>query len=744
MRLRAAPRKSALDELKENPSVETLVRELPKMDIFPKLEEEHRSRTETGGASSLIAFVFMAIMFLSEFASYVRPPLTERIEVDRTMNERLRIHMNVSFWRITCAEVEVIAMDVLGEHQINVASTTHKHRLSANGEPIGEKFLQPKFNNTKFKPLPPDYCGSCYGAAAAGKCCNTCDQVREAYNDKGWSTTDLYATSEQCLRENKDPSKQAQKGEGCEVEGVLEVSKVSGNFHVALGKSKSVDGRLIHEFNPSEAEFFNTSHRVNFLSFGPPVPGVTNPMDGQERIVDPHKSATAVYQYFIKIVPTQYNDIRTNQYSFTQKVTPMGEGSDAKKAHAAHHGHGHRHPTFISSLPGVFFVYELSPFLHAKKSDSVSFFHFFTRCCAIIGGTFSFSRLIGTIIEKAKGTRNAGTFEDKMPRGGFGHHGHQVGGRDSIGAFLHPTNGYRGSLAKRGVQPKNHARENMRALKSKQSENRARKEAQQAAQQRKDDFKLARFRNVQGRAMQSAAAAAPGAEKENGGHAFMRKGAGRRASAAAPSPPKAREYAAKLESPVKKPLWSPGALPRGEEYVPESKRNLAGRNRRAAVPTRAELQERAGAVPAHEQRDFVAANNRKAKAMQPVSRTSPRAAQGVAAPAARHKHSSFGRVPAYLHSRKAQWAAAEEQRREAAGDPNCPPGMALMPEAERLETLAALKKSEAEGKRQLMKLPLRVETASQQRKKAELEGKMKEIEEAVAIFSREKVFINKD
>ena len=78
--------------------------------------------------------------------------------------------------------------------------------------------------------------------------------------------------------------------------------KVAGNFHVALGKSKSVDGRLIHEFNPSEAEHFNTSHRINFLSFGPPVPGVVNPMDGMLRMVDARKSSTAVYQYFIKIV----------------------------------------------------------------------------------------------------------------------------------------------------------------------------------------------------------------------------------------------------------------------------------------------------------------------------------------------------------------------------------------------------------------------------------------------------------
>ena len=68
-----------------------------------------------------------------------------------------------------------------------------------------------------------------------------------------------------------------------------------------------------------------------------------------------------------------------------------------------------------------------------------------------------------------------------MPRSGHGYHGYQVGGRDSVGAFLHPTNGYRGALAKRGVRPKNHVKENFAALKSKQAENRAKKEAMAAA-----------------------------------------------------------------------------------------------------------------------------------------------------------------------------------------------------------------------------------------------------------------------
>lgn len=36
--------------------------------------------------------------------------------------------------------------------------------------------------------LPANYCGSCYGAEKEpGQCCNTCQEVQEAYRSKGWA-----------------------------------------------------------------------------------------------------------------------------------------------------------------------------------------------------------------------------------------------------------------------------------------------------------------------------------------------------------------------------------------------------------------------------------------------------------------------------------------------------------------------------------------------------------------------------
>ena len=108
------------------------------------------------------------------------------------------------------------------------------------------------------------------------------------------------------------------------------------------------------------------------------------------------------------------------------------------------------------------------------------------------------------------------------------------------------------------------------------------------------------------------------------------------------------------------------------------------------------------------------------------------------------KHKDFGHVPAYLEERKARMAEMEAQRIANARDPGCPPGMTLMPEEERLETLRVLRATLDDVKGQMQRLPLTIETPSQIRRKNALEAKFKEVEDAVKIFSRTKVFVRDD
>jgi hypothetical protein len=134
--------------------------------------------------------------------------------------------------------------------------------------------------------------------------------------------------------------------------------------------------------------------------------------------------------------------------------------------------------------------------------------------------------------------------------------------------------------------------------------------------------------------------------------------------------------------------------------------------------------------------DFVSRN--KVKAMTMVTLHADDARDRDSA-----KHEEFGRVPEYLEERKARWAEEEAQRRRNAPDPNCPPGMCLMPEAERRNTLQVLQQSKEEALAQLRRMPFVVETPSQRKKQEAIEAKLREIDNAIGIFSKEKVYVAK-
>lgn len=113
------------------------------------------------------------------------------------------------------------------------------------------------------------------------RCCNTCDELKKAYENRGWSTLSILKNSTQCMQDPNNPHALYKPGEGCRVKGFMNVNKVAGNFHIAHGESIVRDGRHIHQFIPLEAPKFNVSHTINSISFGDPYPNMKpNPLDG--------------------------------------------------------------------------------------------------------------------------------------------------------------------------------------------------------------------------------------------------------------------------------------------------------------------------------------------------------------------------------------------------------------------------------------------------------------------------------
>ncbi|GLD93928.1 hypothetical protein PINS_up002533 [Pythium insidiosum] len=292
---------------------------------------------------------------------------------------------------------------------------------------------------------------------------------------------------------------------------------------------------------------------------------------------------------------------------------------------------------------------------------------------------------------------------------------------EAIADILHPNIGYREQLKRRGVTPKDYERANRLQLRRLQAEKREQK-AREAASKR-EEFKLTRFKRVQPRVYEDAASSAPEATTTPPKrHEFLRKGASTSALL-------------KKHSDREAPKESTPAESRIVNAVQRERR----RQVKPPIPSRQELEalERKLSELHHKERvDYVNSN-----AWDVIKQAPARPNSSDDEDKARHP--SFGRVPMYLLQRREQWAKEEEERRRNAPDPECPPGMVRLDEAERLKTLDVLHRSFGEARQQMNALPLRIETPSQVRRKNELEARLQEIEDAIKVFSKPKVFVAK-
>lgn len=227
-------------------------------------------------------------------------------------------------------------------------------------------------------------------------CCNTCEEVREAYAQASWAFGKGEGV-EQCQREHYAEKLETQRHEGCRIEGGIRVNKVVGNFHLAPGRSFSSGNMHVHDLkNYWDADVSHDfSHEIHHLRFGPQLPlhtmhGVSknfepwanhhlNPLDGNKQETD---DPNYNYMYFVKIVPTSFlplgqkasgnpfgedsaglgefgqsanGIIETHQYSVTSHKRSLSGGDDSADGHAERlHSRG--------GIPGVFFSYVSSPF----------------------------------------------------------------------------------------------------------------------------------------------------------------------------------------------------------------------------------------------------------------------------------------------------------------------------------------------------------------------------------------------
>ena len=178
-----------------------------------------------------------------------------------------------------------------------------------------------------------------------------------------------------------------QQGEGCSLFGTVDVPRVSGQLRIVpssadVGRPATGFGSL-PDYNVRHALYFNVSHVLRHLSFGPYVPGMRNPLDNSSVV---SREGAAEARYMMKVVPCTYAALNgtvtySNLYSVTEHFHPL-------------HWHSGQH-----LMPGIFFAYDISGMkVSFTEQRGASLTGAIARVCALVGGVMTVASIIDKII----------------------------------------------------------------------------------------------------------------------------------------------------------------------------------------------------------------------------------------------------------------------------------------------------------------------------------------------------------
>lgn len=312
---------------------------LKSFDVYRKLPQDLTEPTTSGAIVSITSTLIMLILFLTEFNEFLKVRTVSEMFIDTNKGgEKLIVNIDVTLPNLPCDIASLDAQDVMGSHHLNMGGKLSKRRLSQEGTVMQEIHHGDGDQNLDV------------------------NRANQAFKDK----------------------------EGCQFIGTIEVNKVPGNFHISTHAFMDMIDNILRT---NGLNTIDLSHVINHISFGDDKDlkqiknqfdkGALNPLDNVRKMKREDQNNHAVmYQYYISVVPTTYQDLKGKQLHVHQFTANNNEIE-------------------VGHIPGLFFRYDLSPVTVKFTLTKESFFRFLVQICAIIGGIFTVAGIIDAVLHKS-------------------------------------------------------------------------------------------------------------------------------------------------------------------------------------------------------------------------------------------------------------------------------------------------------------------------------------------------------
>lgn len=323
------------------------LRTIKELDSFTKVSESYTQSSVSGGTISVISFTLIAVLVISEIVHYTSGRVKFQYTVDREFDRKIKINIDIT----VAMPCEMIGADVLDV-------TNQNAQTFGKLEQVPTQFSLSHEQRMDWEML---------------QQLNT--HIRQQYHaiqDIIWNIgfadilTGISASELEPMEE----------ADACRLYGTLVVNKVAGNFHITAGKHIPLPLGHAHISMFLSDRDYNFSHRIQKFSFGDEIE-IIDPLAGDEKIAPENYY---LYQYYLKIVPTEVDTSRAQVNTFQYSVT---EQERSISHQAGSHG-----------VPGIYFKYDMSSVMVKVLDERQTLWQFLVRLCGIVGGIYATSGII--------------------------------------------------------------------------------------------------------------------------------------------------------------------------------------------------------------------------------------------------------------------------------------------------------------------------------------------------------------